>query len=159
MNLSTIERFTNYIGEPTENGCWPWIGPRQHSGHGRFTICRYNNEGAHRISWSLINGPIPFNLHVLHSCDNGWCVNPEHLHLGTHQDNMREKMERNRNVAPPILKGEAHPMSKLTQEQVDDIKKKLALIDKPYGKIKKIADEYGVCVSTISLIYKKKHWK
>ena len=50
-------------------------------------------------------------------------------------------------------------MSKLTNQQVDEIKAKLALIDKPYGKIKKIAQEYNVSVSSISLLYRQKTWK
>jgi len=53
--------------------------------------------------------------HVLHNCDNGNCVNPEHLHLGTHQDNMREMIERNRNKNPPIKKGENHSDVKINK--------------------------------------------
>ena len=104
MELSVCERFTKFVGEPTENGCWPWLGTRQKSGHGYFSYNSYPIQ-AYRMSWILVNGPIPNNLHILHSCDNGWCVNPDHLHLGTHQDNMKEKMDRGRNINPPQFKG------------------------------------------------------
>ena len=87
-------RFQKFVGEPLENGCIPWIGCKnKKTGHGRIHI-----DGkpamAYRLSYILYKGNIPEGLHVLHDCDNGWCVNPEHLHLGTHHDNMMEMIEK-----------------------------------------------------------------
>lgn len=63
----------------------------------------------HRVTYMAYHGDIG-DKQVLHTCDNTSCVNPEHLYLGTHRDNMRDKQLRNR------IKGESHPMSKLTEE-------------------------------------------
>lgn len=149
-------RFQKFVGEPLENGCIPWLGCKAKSGHGRISI---DNKPypAHRLSYILYKDNIPDGLHVLHGCDNGWCVNPQHLHLGTQTDNMREMIERGRNKNPPVKKGENHGCAKLTQQQVDEIKKRLPTM-KPYGRLIKLAKEYNVSSSTIHLISKNKIW-
>lgn len=71
-------------------GCWNWTKSRTPEGYGHLHIhCKY--WYAHRFSWVLHYGNIPEHLHVLHKCDNPGCVNPEHLFLGTHQDNMHDR--------------------------------------------------------------------
>ena len=149
-------RFQKFVGEPLENGCIPWLGCKNKSGHGSISIGN-RPYPAYRLAYILYKDNIPDGLHVLHDCDNGWCVNPEHLHIGTHADNMREMIERGRNKNPPVYKGENHNMAKLTKQQVDDIKKRLPTM-KPYGRLTKLAKEYNVSSSTIHLISKNKIW-
>lgn len=76
-------------------GCWQWHGTygkpsaRYEYKYGQFLINGVTKR-AHRTSWELHRGPIPKGLNVLHRCNNAICVNPEHLYLGTHQQNMRD---------------------------------------------------------------------
>jgi len=87
----------------TEDGCWNWTASKRHKGYGAF--CYYRDDGtlvqgrAHRYSWEIHNGDIPDGMFVLHSCDNPACVNPDHLFLGTNQDNVDDMMRKGRNVS------------------------------------------------------------
>lgn len=81
-----IARFWSRV-EKTD-GCWLWRGvPSQK--YGSLGI-NGKNYHAHRVSYEIHHGPIPDGLFVCHRCDVGRCVNPEHLFLGTHQDNMTD---------------------------------------------------------------------
>ncbi len=74
--------------EVTES-CWIWRGALFASGYGKVS-CGEKKRRAHRVAHELFIGPLPDDLHVLHRCDNPPCVNPTHLFLGTHIDNMRD---------------------------------------------------------------------
>jgi hypothetical protein len=117
MLLSIEERFEKYFVEDSETGCWNWIGAFDDRDlYGKFHVlgktCRAN-----RVAWELYVGPIPGDLQVLHSCDNTKCVNPGHMFLGSVQDNMADKVHKDRQQ-----KGEDHCLSKLTEEQVKEIR-------------------------------------
>ncbi len=78
--------FSHRYTVDTQTGCWCWIGGTDQCGYGCWAA--YGETRAHRASYILHRGAIPVGLHVLHTCDNPGCVNPEHLRLGTHQDNI-----------------------------------------------------------------------
>ena len=84
-----MERFWNKVNKLGFNDCWNWIGGSRGMGYGAFKI---NNKviDSHRMSWILKNGEIEKGLYVLHTCDNRKCINPNHLFLGTHSDNMKD---------------------------------------------------------------------
>lgn len=110
---------------------------------------------AHRASWVLHFGPIPDGLFVLHKCDNPPCSNPAHLFLGGHLENARDKMQKGRFVA---LRGEDHGMSKLTWDEVDDIRSFYVRGKRGRG-YKSIAKKYGMALSVIAGIVNGHNWK
>lgn len=85
-----------YIKRP--NGCWEWIGAKSSLGYGHLKI-RGRLVIASRFSFELHKGPIPEGLLACHSCDNKWCVNPDHLFVGTQQDNCLDMCGKGRHWA------------------------------------------------------------
>ena len=110
-------------------GCWLWIGHRQPSGYGRMTVPvggGHRKVRAHRVAWELHNGPIPDGMQVCHRCDNPPCVRPEHLFLGTSQDNTNDKIAKGRRRTGNMPKGPAHSKAVLSQEQAEAIRRAVA---------------------------------
>jgi hypothetical protein len=100
-----------------ESGCWIWVGPTTIHGYGRLTFGARTNIGAHRASYELKHGKIPDGFFALHHCDIKCCVNPDHIFVGTQQQNMDDKVQKKRQA-----KGHRHGMSKLTEEQAKEAK-------------------------------------
>lgn len=102
FNRITLEdRFWNFVGENTNSGCILWKGSRNYFGYGCIKSDRAKSGvrrtlNSHRVSYELMVGPIPMGFEVLHSCDNPPCINPVHLFLGTHKDNMRDMWKKGR---------------------------------------------------------------
>lgn len=77
-----------------ESGCWEWQGSLNTHGYGHLLIGRGHNYTAHRLIYRLLVGTLNKHSVVRHSCDNRKCINPDHLLLGTAQDNVNDRVAR-----------------------------------------------------------------
>lgn len=149
----------SYIPEPN-SGCWLWLGvPSGNHGYGRIKRGS-NTVMAHRASWEKSNGSIPEGLLVLHKCDNPSCVNPDHLFLGTQQDNENDKVSKGRQS-----RGLAHSLAKVNparRERNGNSRLKYSdVLEIRALKLpqRQIASAYGVTQALVSKIKRGEIWK
>ena len=151
-----IERGS--IPEPN-SGCWLWLGSvtgplKPMDGYARVMAHRFgvNTYGGHRISYIAYKGPIPAGLHVLHTCDVRCCVNPSHLILGTHDDNMKDMKRKGRASEGDKAIGRRYFGRKLTDEQIAQIRQSTP------DALQIVAQRYGVAKSTVCRIRRGSLW-
>lgn len=131
--------------------CWNWTGATTETGYGILARTKRDHPGrgkskiifAHRLSYEIHNGPVG-GMHVCHSCDNPLCVCPFHLFLGTHADNMADMAKKGRNT------------KKLNGSKASEIRRRYANSE---ATQRGLASEFGVSVTTIISILKRKTFK
>jgi hypothetical protein len=139
--------------------CWPWIGFVSTSGYGRTWI---NDKGyyAHRVIYSIVYpGTIELTApkssdisgFLLHKCDNRVCCNPNHLFVGNHTDNMRDRSKKGR---APDYSGGKGPRCKLTMEQAKQIRQKRA----EGIPAKVLSKEYKISLSSMKSLLANKSY-
>lgn len=140
MKLSDI--FEYYVVD-TESGCWNWTRGKS-KGYGAINA-NGRMWAAHRVSYERAKGPIPEGMSVCHSCDNPACINPAHLFIGTHRDNMLDKERKGRGNHVG-LSGENNPNCKLSDARV------IALLKDYIGGMLRedIAAKYGISILSVS---------
>lgn len=138
-----INRFEKKIIK-TKSGCWEWQGSFHHKGYGYFSI-RHTVIYAHRFSYCAYIGEIPDGMLVCHKCDNGRCVNPDHLFIGTYEDNTNDMMKKGRGV---FYSGVKSPVSKLNSSQVMEITSMRGI-----ESSRKVAARFGVSHTIILNIW------
>jgi len=126
-------------------GCWLWTGYLHKDGYGGINFGGRAYR-AHRIAYHVFVSPVPEGLFVCHHCDVRACINPAHLFLGTHDDNVADMVAKDRHNL-----GERNPQSKLTRAQV-------LAIREADGVQREIAVEYGIHQSQVSFIKSRRHW-
>lgn len=130
------------------------------SGYGQIGIGRRRTGRAHCVSWVLHNqSDIPAGMQICHSCDNRWCVNPEHLWLGTPKENTQDALRKGRYS---IRLGSSHPTVKLDEAAVAAIRarwRKGVNASRGTGTSSvELAQEFGVSPSTIKGVANRLWW-
>lgn len=139
-----------------ETGCWEWSGyVKEDNGYGEMSV-NGSTEYAHRVSYTFHNGEIGDDEWVLHKCHNKICINPDHLYLGDVRDNVKDAIEEGSFWSGGQLKdGEENVSSKLTAEQVREIREGYETTDKT---MRDLADGFGVTAGNIHAIIHRRSW-
>jgi hypothetical protein len=132
--------------------CWFWTAATKANGYG--TIGRGGRgkgmEYAHRVSWEIHNGPVPKGLMVLHKCDVRACVNPDHLFLGTCDDNLKDCAAKGR-----MHPGEKNAGHKLKEQDVRLVRQLAAS-----GIVHRlIAQAFGISRGQVGRIVDRTKWR
>lgn len=147
VRTAPIIRFWKFVQKtPT---CWLWTSATNRSGYGVLWVT-IGNQYAHRFIWEHTRGAIPPDLCVLHRCDVPGCVRPDHLFLGTHGDNIRDRDTKGR-----TSRGEAQHLAKLTAAIVREMRRRYRQgVSAPI-----LAREYGVDRTVAHAAIVGKTWK
>lgn len=130
--------------------CWLWTGHKTALGYGRVGLNKTTMPATH-AAWFFEHGEYPSPLWALHKCDNPPCVNPEHLFLGTVQDNTADMDRKGRRVSTP---GEASPHARITERDVRVIRE---LSAQGISKAE-IGRRFRLCASHVGKIVERKKW-
>lgn len=148
VDLAT--RLRHYAPEGKPDECWEWTMARNKN-YGMISIGKSKLRGAHIVAWELANKrALPPGLVITHSCDNPPCTNPKHLVLGTHGDNVNDKVSKERQS-----RGKDNGMAKLTDADVRTIRR---LYEAGMAQ-RTIAEQFGIIQSNVSAIVRRRTWK
>ncbi|QLB38224.1 HNH endonuclease [Sulfitobacter phage phiGT1] len=146
MRKTRAERFSEKY-EINESGCWIWTAAKDQSGYGHFGVGAAKSRKAHRVSYEIYVGVIPRGLQVCHKCDTPSCVNPNHLFLGSLQDNMDDRAAKDRTA-----RGEKNGKAVITAEIAEYIRNSKM-------SERAIAREIGVHRGTVNAVRSGRTWK
>lgn len=155
------QRFWTHVDLSGE--CWLWTGTRTVQGYGRVVVRRGIGRpykiAAHRVSYEMAYGlaidSLPKHLVVCHTCDNPPCVRPDHLFLGTMQDNVNDARSKGRmNYEAWHQRGEENHAAKLNDASVRKIRSAYAAGETQAA----LAKRYEVSRSTIGDIVRGEIW-
>lgn len=152
--LPNEDRFWRRVEKRGVDECWLWLALLSTSGYGKLWVAEQTYVLAHRWSYENFIGPIPVGAEMCHSCDTPACVNPLHLFVGTHQENMADSSSKGRQKNTRA--GDKNGRAVLSHEQVSQIR--LRYVPRR-GILTEMAREYGVSRSAISQVVLGKTWQ
>lgn len=141
--------YKNVYPEPN-TGCWIWGGSYNAGGYGKLLIRRLKIYLAHRFSYYHFIGEYDRSLCVCHTCDNRYCVNPQHLFLGTHVDNAADMIRKNR---ASNRSGERNGRAKLNKNDALKIRQLVGS-----KSMKELSKEYGLTYKSIWNVVHRDTW-
>lgn len=132
------------------SGCLEWTRGRDADG---YAIWRIDGRARRlsRVLWAWLHGPIPPGLVVRHTCDNPPCLEPTHLLIGTHRDNVRDRVERGRS---DDRRGDRCPTARLNWPQAREIRQRVAAGERHHV----IAADFGVSRRLVGMIGRNERW-
>ncbi len=152
--MTTTERFWGKVDKRGPDECWPWTGARTECDYGQIRDDGRTRK-AHRVSWEIHNGAIPVGSHVLHHCDNPPCVNPAHLFLGTHQDNMRDMKTKGRADRANKARGEDCARARLSESDVTELRKLFS----ERRTTRALSNQFNISMEQVRNIASRRHWR
>lgn len=157
---NTPEVLWSKVDKRGEDECWPWKGLINHDGYGRTWI---NDRGyyAHRVIFDLVY-PNTITLNapksteekgfLLHTCDNPCCCNPKHLFVGTHKENMEDKVRKGRS---PDFSGDKGPRCKLTMDQAREARR----LRQEGRSVKSLAEQFEISLPSMKTLLRGDSYK
>lgn len=136
----SVNRVTAFFQKVDTKGfdpaaCWPWTGTGKGNGYG------HTSQGtAHRVAYELFVGPVPEGMDVCHRCDTRFCVNPDHLFVGTRADNMQDMKHKGR--------GAGGNRKHLKERTIQEVRRRLAA----GTSARDVADDMDISYETVSAI-------
>ncbi len=140
--VATIkQKIEEYSVPVPEAGCWIWTRAVNNKGYGTVSVGNQKAKYAHRMYYSEFKGEIPDGMEVCHKCDTPACVNPDHLFLGTHHENMMDSSKKGRIRTTP-RSGTRHHKAVFDNES-------LKYIRTSKESNKQLAEKFGCCKATV----------
>lgn len=147
-------------------GCWFWLRTTDRDGYGVLTIGGRQRRAA-QVAWELVNdSPFPTGMQACHHCDTPGCVRPDHIFVGTNQDNTRDSTEKGRRATgdrngkrthpESVIRGEQHGRAKLTENEVIAIRSRYAQGDIGH---RRLAADYGLSPAGLRFILIRRTWR
>lgn len=146
--IERLNAHTKAVAGPLGN-CWQWTGNINRYGYGRITMADglKSQDRVHRVAYKHFHPEWDGQGVVMHACDNRACWNPQHLSVGTQEQNLEDMHAKKRHA-----KGSDHVQAKLTEADIPEIR------SSPLSSVK-LAIKYGVSASNIDQIRWCKTWR